>query len=243
MINTLFRIAGPGLAIGMLMSSITASAIAEDADTLYMRFLTQQMMIAKIQELNHEPAAESLKATLAAEARTAGMAIPEWFYSKSQKDCEDDSSDQTIASAQQPRTGIDQHIENASKEYGVNPALIKAVIRAESGFDPSAVSHAGAKGLMQIMDSTGSENGLTDPFDPKENIHCGTRLLKKYLTKYQALDKALIAYNAGEKYIHQPYAKLPAETQNYIPKVIQYYRDYAPEYEEGKEKLAKIARQ
>jgi len=206
---------------------MTAMAFASDPDQIYRQFLSQQMMIAKIKELNKDPTAESLKTSLAAEARDAGMAIPDWFYEKMHKP-------PIFRSSVQPPpvdSDIDRHIQNAAKQFGVNPALIKAVIRVESDFNTEAVSKAGAKGLMQIMDNTGAEIGLNDPFDPRANIYGGTRLLRTYLVRYQSLKKALIAYNAGEKYVNYPHARLPGETRNYIPNVIKYYLLYTRQYE------------
>lgn len=126
---------------------------------------------------------------------------------------------------------FDGWIEGASKQYGVDSALVKAVIETESGFRPDAVSHAGAKGLMQLMDGTARELGVTNPFDPKQNIFGGTKYLAALLRKYNGNEKvALAAYNAGpgridrlgianEIDLMEKYHQLPAETQQYVRKV------------------------
>lgn len=136
-------------------------------------------------------------------------------------------------------TSYDNLIDQASRQYGVEPALIKAVIRQESAFNPDAVSHAGAKGLMQLMDNTGRGLGVTDPFDPVQNIHGGTKYLANLLRKYDGqVEIALAAYNAGpgrvdrlgirtESDLNEKFRLLPAETQNYIHKVMQYKQAYA----------------
>lgn len=118
-------------------------------------------------------------------------------------------------------------IKQASAMWGVDPAFIKAVIMTESAFDPDAVSRAGAMGLMQLMPETAADLGVDDPFNPRDNIFGGSRLLSEYLDRYGTVRKTLIAYNAGPKYVGR--RRLPAETRRYI-KVVQYfYRIYSEE--------------
>lgn len=124
-------------------------------------------------------------------------------------------------------------IQNASAKYGVAPSLIQAVIATESGFNPLAQSHAGAKGLMQLMDGTARGLGVTDSFDPVQNIEGGTRYLAMLLRKYEGSEAvALAAYNAGPGRIDRlgitsdeellaKFNELPGETQRYIGKVQQ----------------------
>jgi|GEM_PF-2103223 len=118
-------------------------------------------------------------------------------------------------------------IARASKRYGVDPGLIKAVIHAESGFTPSAVSPAGAQGLMQLMPSTSSDLGVTNPFNPEQNVMAGTRFLKNLINRYGGdVDKALAAYNWGPGNLDRKKGALPKETRQYVAKVKQLYNDY-----------------
>lgn len=129
-------------------------------------------------------------------------------------------------------TKIDNAISKASKKYGVDENLIRAIIKVESNFDPNVVSSAGAKGLMQLMPENCKDLGITDPFDIEQNIDGGTRHIKEYLDKYDGdVEMALMAYNGGPtrmakrgvKSIDDIY-KMPKETQNYVPKVMKYYK-------------------
>jgi soluble lytic murein transglycosylase-like protein len=123
------------------------------------------------------------------------------------------------------RRGYDQIVYKAAEKYGLPPTLIKAVIRAESGFDQYAVSHKGAQGLMQLMPETAKSLGVQNPFDPWENIFGGTRLLKDHLNEFGSLKKALIAYNAGPERVKKN-KSIPLETKRYIKTVIRYYRKF-----------------
>ncbi|MFC5532149.1 lytic transglycosylase domain-containing protein [Cohnella yongneupensis] len=127
---------------------------------------------------------------------------------------------------------FDDLIAAAGEKYGVSPTLIKGVIQSESSFDPNAVSSVGAKGLMQLMDGTAQGLGVTNAFDPAQNIDGGTRFLSYLLRKYDGnVSVALAAYNAGpgrvdrlgianDQDIAAKYAELPQETQTYVRKVL-----------------------
>jgi soluble lytic murein transglycosylase-like protein len=122
----------------------------------------------------------------------------------------------------------DPIIKAAARRYGVEEGLIKAVIKMESNFNPKAVSHTGARGLMQLMPSTASGLGVKDSFDPEQNIMAGTRFLRELLDKYGGdLDATLAAYNWGPGNVDRNRgAFLPRETREYLVKVKKYYTQF-----------------
>jgi soluble lytic murein transglycosylase-like protein len=112
-------------------------------------------------------------------------------------------------------------IQTYADKHGLAPALVKAVIQTESGGNPHAVSPAGAMGLMQLMPSNVQEAGISDPFDPEQNIAAGTEQLSGLMKQYGGnLDLTLAGYNAGPGNVRK-YGGIPpfSETQNYIRKV------------------------
>ena len=116
---------------------------------------------------------------------------------------------------------ITKLINDISQKYGVDSKLIKEVIRAESGFDSSAVSATGAKGLMQLMPGTAADLGVVNSFDPAQNIEGGTHYLRDLLDKYNGnVSLALSAYNAGPGAVAKYHGIPPySETQNYVQKI------------------------
>lgn len=128
---------------------------------------------------------------------------------------------------------IDNAVNSAAKKYGVDPNLILAVIKQESDFDPNSTSEAGAAGLMQIMPENFASLGITDQYDVEQNVNGGTKLLKEYLDQYGGnMEMALMAYNGGPGTMQRrgvssanDLYKMPKETQNYVPKVMGYYRN------------------
>ncbi len=118
-------------------------------------------------------------------------------------------------------------IETAARSSGLEPALVKAVLVAESGADPQAVSPRGASGLMQLMPATARQYGVRDIFDPEQNIRAGTQYLRDLKHRYgNDLRLMLAAYNAGPGAVDQNRGVVPpfGETLEYIPRVLKIYQ-------------------
>lgn len=111
-------------------------------------------------------------------------------------------------------------IPQIAQENGLDPKLLEAVVEQESSFDPMSISKAGAMGLMQLMPETALELGVTDPFNPEQNLRGGASYLKKMLNKYGNVDLALAAYNAGPGRVDRA-GGIPdlAETKEYVQKI------------------------
>lgn len=130
----------------------------------------------------------------------------------------------------QSRT-YDPLIERTALTNGVPPALVKAVIAAESAFDVRAVSHKGAQGLMQLMPDTADALGVRNPFRAEENVSGGTRYLRSMLDRYGDMERALAAYNAGPTAVDRHRGIPPyRETQEYVERVLAYYRRYDADF-------------
>lgn len=118
----------------------------------------------------------------------------------------------------------DDLILRASRKHLLSAALIKAVIMAESGMNPNAKSHAGAQGLMQLMPATAAGLGVSDPWNPAQNIEGGSKYLRKNLDRFGSIELALAAYNAGPGNVRK-YKGIPPfeETQVYVERVMDLY--------------------
>jgi len=124
-----------------------------------------------------------------------------------------------------PENRLDRIVREAAQRNKLDPALVKAVISTESGWNPRAVSRKGAVGLMQLIPSTAQRYGVNNAFDPAQNIEGGTRYLRSLLDRYNGdLTKSLAAYNAGERTVDVN-GGVPAipETQRYVQKVTDAY--------------------
>lgn len=119
------------------------------------------------------------------------------------------------------------HIDAVADEFQVDRALVHAVVTAESGYNPKAVSRAGAQGLMQLMPATAKRYAVTDSFDPLQNLRGGTKYLSDLLKMFGGnLELAVAAYNAGENAVLRYNRQVPPyrETMAYVPKVLSIYR-------------------
>jgi len=120
-------------------------------------------------------------------------------------------------------------IKEMSAKYRVDSDLVRAVIKAESDYNPFSVSHKGAKGLMKLMSETAMDMNVKNVFDPRENIEGGVKYLQRLLTMFDNdLPLTLAAYNAGENIVKKNNYQIPPykETKNYIKKVLFYLHDY-----------------
>ncbi len=120
-------------------------------------------------------------------------------------------------------------IDRVSRELSLDRNLVHAVVRVESAFDPQAVSRAGAVGLMQLMPRTAELYGVRDSRNPTQNIYAGVLHLRKLIQQFNDVVLALAAYNAGENAVINYGYKVPPypETQNYVRKVLVFYRQYS----------------
>ena len=121
--------------------------------------------------------------------------------------------------------GADKIIREAAQRHQVDPALVRAVIATESNFNPGAISHKGARGLMQLEPGTALRYGVTDAFNPRQNVDAGVRHLRTLLDRYSGnLDLALAAYNAGQGAVDRHRGIPPfRETRSYVQKVQDAY--------------------
>lgn len=149
----------------------------------------------------------------------------------SQSMTSDDSTGLVYSAHQTPKTNqnnsLDVHLYQMAHQYGVNPLLIKAIIKVESNYQANARSPKGALGLMQVLPTTAAQYGNYNLFNPKDNITVGTRHFAYLMNKYQGqAHLALAAYNAGEGNVAK-YGGIPpfTETRQYVVKVSKYYQN------------------
>ncbi len=141
-----------------------------------------------------------------------------------------------------PPVDVHQAVAEASDRYRLDPDLLNSVIRAESGFNPHAISPKGAQGLMQLMPGTASKLGVPNAFDPGANVDGGTRYLRELLERYNFdLVKALAAYNAGPHRVEQ-YGGVPPyrETRHYVASIVKDFNRKKLAQQKA-EKAAKLA--
>ena len=132
-------------------------------------------------------------------------------------------------SLSEPKARYQAVVDQAAQDYGLDSALLHAVVSVESGYDPAARSPKGAAGLMQLMPATAKRYGVADVLDPWQNLQGGARYLRDLLKMFNSdLNLALAAYNAGEKAVTGHGNRIPPyrETADYVPRVLAYYRKY-----------------
>lgn len=119
---------------------------------------------------------------------------------------------------------LNELIEQQAREYGIDPLIIECIIHQESNFDPNAVSGVGARGLMQLMPETAADLGVTDPYDPGQNVAAGVRYFVEQYRRFGSIELALAAYNAGPGNV-EAYGGVPPfeETQNYVANIAGEY--------------------
>jgi len=143
---------------------------------------------------------------------------------------EQTKSSQTTKPLAKKKPSLLSFIEKEAKARNIDPDLVKAIIKAESNFNPKAESPKGAMGLMQIMPSTAEALGITNPFNPFENIKGGITYLQELSRIFKKKEHVIAAYNAGPGAVKK-YKGIPPyqETQNYVQKVTEFLEDYKEE--------------
>jgi soluble lytic murein transglycosylase-like protein len=146
------------------------------------------------------------------------------------RESKDDVGEEVRSFSAKDSKNFDELISEFSRKYQVDFALVKAIIRAESGFNPQAISRKGAKGLMQLMPATAQRMDVSNVFNPRENIEGGVRYFKYLLSLFNNdLRLSLAAYNAGENLVSELRTIPPyRETVDYVRKVLNYYQSYRP---------------
>jgi soluble lytic murein transglycosylase-like protein len=172
---------------------------------------------------------QAMIGTLRGQPLTGGaVAPPETTFASALQSATAPTATAAAATAGGESTPYDSLIDEAAQRNGVDPALLKGLIRQESGFNPNAHSAAGATGLTQLMPGTAASLGVSDPSDPAQAIEGGAKYLKAQLDRFGGDPaKALAAYNAGPGAV-QRFGGVPpyAETQTYVQKVLGYARSY-----------------
>jgi soluble lytic murein transglycosylase-like protein len=226
---------------GETSSSSASGKARELAESLTLQMLRSSLNLAgdspsgSVSSANTSPLSsthallQAYRANLVTEEDPASS-LPASGPSQLQELVDDEPVSATVKQVSQSNSDtswLDPIISKASRKYGVDVGLIKAVIKAESNFNPQAVSHAGARGLMQLMPSTARSLGVSDSFDPEQNVMGGTRFLKDMLKRYDGdVDAALAAYNWGPGNVDKRSDHLPRETRDYLVRVKQLYASY-----------------
>lgn len=152
-----------------------------------------------------------------------GLRLTRDFNTAPETSCPADEQGQCDGAAPGSKAELDALINRTANQEGVDPALVRAVVRAESDYDPRSLSSAGAMGLMQLMPETARDYNVKNPWDPAQNIRAGTRYLRYLLSRFGDERLAIAAYNAGPGSVTR-YGGVPPyrETQHYVTRVLTY---------------------
>jgi soluble lytic murein transglycosylase-like protein len=206
----------------MILPALTAPS-AGTADLATARVAQLQALIAQ--------AANPLSPTSDSSSTSGGTSAPSSDGFASLLSAASSTGADATASAA-ATTGSDSYnsiINAAATQYGIDPSVLEGLVHQESGFNPDAVSSAGAQGLTQVMPENDAADGITDPFDPTQSIYGGAKQLSEDLSEFNGnVSDALAAYNAGSAAVEQ-YGGIPpyAQTQNYVADVLSYANQYA----------------
>lgn len=174
---------------------------------------------SSIQQLSPKEAEpDAFKKVLIEKLNSNDSSLPSEFYIKP-----------FASQSSTPKTDFDSYIKKAAQENNIDSNLLKAVIKAESGFNANAKSPVGAQGLMQLMPATAKSLGVENPFDAEQNIKGGAKYLSGLIKRFDGkIDNALAAYNAGAGAVNK-YGGIPPykETQNYVKRVLGYHKDFS----------------
>lgn len=211
-------------------SSNTSGSSSGSYSSLFQMLMTQA--------LTEYMEKEGLKTNVTAAASASINANTSESGTSSQGEKVASDSNQTVNNTKKvqstSQSNIDKAIESASKKFGIDEDLIRAVIKQESGFNQYALSSAGAQGLMQLMPATADSLGVENPFNALDNISGGTRYLRSLMEAFDGNTQlALAAYNGGIGRMNklgvdttEEIAKMPSETRQYVAKVISNYNKY-----------------
>ncbi len=233
---------GTGTDFMQMLQMMMQQDVSSSTDSVFNGYfggasLTPETMLP---QTNVKSAASLLQSLQPLQAAFGSVApVPSFTTSSAQNAAQTVTKPVSVKTALTGRASqYDDLIQKASAKHGVDASLVKAVIHAESTFRNEAVSHAGAKGLMQLMDRTAAALGVTNSFDPEQNINGGTKYLSQLLKRFKGEEAvALAAYNAGPGRVsrigisnlaelREKFHLLPKETQRYVDKVLGYKEKY-----------------